>query len=93
MDATHATNDEQARLWNGAAGRAWAEAQELLDQVLKPFERLLVYAVADGSRRQVLDVGCGTGSTTLAVAPARAKGRSIGVDISERGGVPPKTRS
>ncbi len=84
MDATQQTNDEQATLWNGPAGRAWVEAQELLDRVLNPFEDLLVEAVSAASAGRALDVGCGTGSTTLAVARRLgAKGRSIGIDISE----------
>jgi SAM-dependent methyltransferase len=84
MDVTHQTDDEQTRLWNGVAGRAWVEAQELLDQMFKPFEDLLVEAVSAGSGGRVLDVGCGTGSTTLAVARLLgAKGRCIGIDISD----------
>jgi SAM-dependent methyltransferase len=84
MDVTHQTDDEQTRLWNGPAGRAWVEAQELLDQMFKPFEDLLVEAVSAGSGGRVLDVGCGTGSTTLAVARLLgAKGRCIGIDISD----------
>lgn len=78
------TNDEQAELWNGVAGRAWVEAQELLDQVFKPFEELLVESVIAESGGRVLDVGCGTGSTTLAVARSLgAKSRCTGIDISE----------
>lgn len=84
MDATHQTDNEQTRLWNGLAGRAWVNAQELLDQMLKPFEDLLVEAVSAGSGGRVLDVGCGTGSTTLAIAQLPgAKGRCIGIDISD----------
>ncbi len=84
MNVTRQTDDEQTRLWNGLAGRAWVEEQELLDQMFKPFEDLLVEAVLAGSGRRVLDVGCGTGSTTLAVARLLgAKGRCIGIDISE----------
>src|SRR4051794_37165089 len=83
MGATHEIKDEQSTLWNGPAGRAWVEAQQSLDQMFQPIEDLLVEAVAAGSGRRVLDVGCGTGSTTLAVARRLgAKGRCIGIDIS-----------
>jgi SAM-dependent methyltransferase len=79
-----ATDCEQTALWNGSAGQAWVEEQELLDRVLKPFEALLVEAVNAGARRRVLDVGCGTGSTTVAVARLLGEsGSSIGIDISE----------
>jgi ubiquinone/menaquinone biosynthesis C-methylase UbiE len=84
MNAERQADDEQAKLWNGIAGRAWVEAQEVLDQMFKPFEDLLVEAVSAGSSRRVLDVGCGTGSTTLAVARMLgARGRCIGIDLSE----------
>src|SRR5262245_44486728 len=84
MEITDETDDEQTKLWNGPAGRAWIEDQELLDQMLKPFEDLLVEAVSARPRHRVLDVGCGTGSTTVAVARLLgANGHCIGVDISE----------
>jgi len=73
---------EQHALWNGPAGQAWVESQEVLDQVLQPFEDLLVGEV--GEQGQVLDVGCGTGATSLAVARRLgSRGRCTGVDISE----------
>ncbi len=84
MDVTRRTDDEQAARWNGPAGHAWVEAQALLDGILRPFEDVLLEEVSVEHGGRVLDVGCGTGSTTLALArrlgPA---GRCVGVDISE----------
>ncbi|MDO0930957.1 class I SAM-dependent methyltransferase [Streptomyces sp. DG2A-72] len=83
MDVTRRT-DEQAARWSGASGHAWVEAQAVLDELLRPYEDLLVEAVSAERGGRVLDVGCGTGSTTLAVArrlgPA---GHCVGIDISE----------
>jgi SAM-dependent methyltransferase len=80
---SHETKDEQAALWNGVAGRAWVDAQQALDRLFAPFEDLLVTAVTAASARTVLDIGCGTGGTTLAVARRlRGNARCVGVDIS-----------
>jgi SAM-dependent methyltransferase len=75
-------NDEQARLWNGPSGRAWVENQELLDQIYQPFEDLLVEIASAKPRNGVLDVGCGAGATTVAIARGIG-GAAVGVDISE----------
>jgi SAM-dependent methyltransferase len=83
VDVTQ-NDDGQTKLWNGRAGSAWVDTQAVLDQMFEPFEDLLLEAVSTGSSGQVLDVGCGTGSTTLAVArQLGAKGHCIGIDISE----------
>ncbi|GHC81327.1 class I SAM-dependent methyltransferase [Streptomyces violaceochromogenes] len=80
MDASRRTDDEQAARWNGPAGNAWVDLQELLDEMFRPFEELLVEAVAAEHAGSVLDVGCGTGGVTRAVA--RRAGHCVGVDIS-----------
>lgn len=75
---------EQNRLWNGPSGQAWVALQEQLDGLFEPFERRLAEEVVAASKRQVLDIGCGTGATTLAVARRLgANGRAVGIDISE----------
>jgi SAM-dependent methyltransferase len=84
MEGPQSKRREQFALWNGAAGEAWVEARELLDRVLQPFEDLLVDAVAAEGARRVLEVGCGTGSTALALARQLGRdGTCTGVDISE----------
>lgn len=85
MAATHRQDEDQAQRWNGSAGCAWVEAQQMLDRTLQPFEELLVAEVSASGARQVLDVGCGTGSATRAVARlVGAQGRCVGIDISEQ---------
>ncbi|WP_328869442.1 class I SAM-dependent methyltransferase [Streptomyces sp. NBC_00287] len=83
MDVKHLADDDQAARWK-RAGHAWVETQELLDAMLRPLEELLLESVSAGHGDQVLDVGCGTGSTTLAVARRLGPtGRAVGIDISE----------
>ncbi|WP_216215855.1 class I SAM-dependent methyltransferase [Amycolatopsis aidingensis] len=90
MDTVRETNDEQAELWNGAGGQGWLQAAELIDQVLRPIEGLLVEAAVAGSPaasaspRRVLDVGCGTGGVTRTLARTLGAGsHCVGADISE----------
>jgi SAM-dependent methyltransferase len=74
----------QSALWNGPAGEAWVEAQQLLDALFEPFASQLVAVAEQLSPRRVLDVGCGTGATTLAIArQLGAPSRCVGVDLSE----------
>jgi ubiquinone/menaquinone biosynthesis C-methylase UbiE len=77
-------NKEQIELWNGTAGQAWVDRQESLDRLFAPFERRLADVAAERNAQRVLDVGCGTGATTLAVARRLgAQAACTGVDISE----------
>jgi SAM-dependent methyltransferase len=62
----------------------WVENRDLLDATFRPFETILCDAVRTASARDVLDVGCGTGSTTLAIARTVGPGGTVlGADISE----------
>jgi len=84
MDDQQPKLTDQTALWKGSGGQAWVALQELIDQLFQPIEDLLVDAVSSETTRRVLDVGCGTGSTTVAVARRLGAGASCtGIDISE----------
>lgn len=74
---------EQAALWNGTAGQAWVASQAILDEMFQPFEAVLAAAVPAAPGTSVLDIGCGNGATTLAIARLRPDGGAcVGADIS-----------
>ncbi|MEV7081849.1 class I SAM-dependent methyltransferase [Streptomyces sp. NPDC093516] len=81
MNDPRRSDDEQTARWNGPAGQAWLDLQEVLDGMFRPFEELLVEAVAAQGAARVLDVGCGTGGVARAVA--RRVGHCVGIDLSE----------
>jgi SAM-dependent methyltransferase len=71
--------------WNGPMARFWADHDDRFDALLAPHGEVLLAAAAPRPGEQVLDVGCGCGSTTLRVAQAVAPavGTALGVDISQ----------
>lgn len=77
-------NRQQAEQWNNTSGPVWVEMQGLLDQMLAPFAERLVASAFPGEGRRALDIGCGAGATTLAMAERLGPGgHCVGVDISE----------
>lgn len=84
MKTTNTATTDQARAWNGGTAQAWIVMQQILDRTFEPFADLLVEAVTAGGGSRVLDVGCGTGATTLAVARnLTGGGHCMGIDISD----------
>jgi ubiquinone/menaquinone biosynthesis C-methylase UbiE len=77
-------NSEQIIDWNGEQGRRWVAYQRHLDRMIEPFGEAALQAAAPRPGEKVLDIGCGCGSTSLALAQAAGPtGRVLGVDISQ----------
>jgi SAM-dependent methyltransferase len=77
------SNAAQVEYWNNATGPTWAELQAPLDRQLAPLGRLAMAALAPRPGERILDVGCGAGETTLALAEAVMPGGAVvGADIS-----------
>jgi SAM-dependent methyltransferase len=69
--------------WNAEAGHSWAEMQSRMDLVLTPVTAALLDLARPAPGERVLDIGSGTGETSLILAEAvGAQGDVLGVDIS-----------
>ncbi|HXZ67456.1 MAG TPA: class I SAM-dependent methyltransferase [Alphaproteobacteria bacterium] len=76
-------NSAQREAWNGIMGDSWSTFQDALDEMMQPVSAKLFAAADIKSGERVLDVGCGCGPTTIAIAKLVApKGHVTGVDIS-----------
>lgn len=76
-------NTEQAEHWNSGEDLVyWVDNQARVDRMLEPFAEMILRAAALTPGAQVLDVGCGCGTTTLAAARLAAPGQAVGLDLS-----------
>ncbi len=79
-----AANADQIEYWNGPAGQRWAEAQDTMDRTMASITAALLPFVGAKPAEHILDIGCGSGGTTLEYAKAiGAGGHVVGADISK----------
>jgi SAM-dependent methyltransferase len=76
------TNVDQAGEWDGEDGEYWATYHQEYERLLGVFDSTLVEAGAVGAGDRSLDVGCGTGATTRALAARAVQGSVLGLDLS-----------
>jgi SAM-dependent methyltransferase len=68
--------------WQARVGRAWADEWRRTDRSFAPLTPNLLAAIAAEPGSRVLDIGCGAGEVSIAVAAARPHAQVTGVDIS-----------
>ncbi|RAS03582.1 class I SAM-dependent methyltransferase [Cupriavidus alkaliphilus] len=75
---------DQVGDWNGQSGERWVANQARLDAMVAVFGQAAMEAAAPATGERVLDIGCGAGASSLALAArVGAGGQVLGVDISE----------
>ncbi len=80
---TTGPNVDQSEFWNAQPGRNWVLHDADLDAISANVSGLLLAACAPAPGERALDVGCGAGASTFALAAAvGASGAVLGVDIS-----------
>jgi len=81
--AGHDQNADQIAYWNGPGGQRWADRQQAQDMLLAEIADILIDRAGAKAGEQVLDVGCGSGATSIAFArKVTLAGHVLGIDVS-----------
>jgi SAM-dependent methyltransferase len=79
----HDLNADQIAYWNGPGGQHWTDRQQAQDILLAPVSDILIDRAKAKAGERIIDVGCGCGATTMALAQkVGPTGHVFGVDIS-----------
>jgi SAM-dependent methyltransferase len=73
----------QKEIWDDLVGDAWVRNDAIIEEHGRPFGEAAMDRLGPLEGRSVLDVGCGTGGTSLELA-RRGAHPVLGVDLSER---------
>lgn len=68
--------------WEGGVGRTWAAEWQRTDRSFAPLTARLLEAIAPLPGNTIVDIGCGAGELSLALAAARPQAQVLGLDIS-----------
>ena len=76
-------NTADAAYWNSPATRIWATGHERIDSILAPVLGAALAEAAPLPGERVIDIGCGSGTSVLALARAvGARGQVLGADVA-----------
>ena len=77
------TTLDQATYWNEGGGRRWVANLDVVERMLEPLADELFRLVAPQAGERIIDVGCGGGVTSRALADAvGTAGEVVGLDVS-----------
>ena len=77
-------NVEMAAAWDGDEGERWAAHADRYEATGTRYGEALLRAAAVRPGDRILDIGCGTGSSTRELARRAASGSVLGVDLSTK---------
>ena len=77
-------NVEMAAAWDGAEGEHWAAHAERYEATGRGYGEALLRAASVRAADTILDIGCGTGSSTRELARMAPSGSALGVDLSTK---------
>jgi SAM-dependent methyltransferase len=77
-------NVEAFEAWDGEEGRDWTENAERFERSGRRHRPHLVNPSIIGAGDRVLDIGCGTGRSTIEAARLAADGSALGIDLSSQ---------
>lgn len=68
--------------WRDAVGRTWADNYRLTDRAFAGLTERLLGRIGGCEGQAVLDIGCGAGELSLAIARGNESANVVGVDVS-----------
>ena len=77
-------NQEMAAAWDGHEGDVWAEHADRFELTSRRIWKVFLDRRPISERDRVLDIGCGTGRSTLDAARLAHAGHALGIDLSSR---------
>lgn len=83
QDSAAGGNERQIAYWNDVAGPKWVRLQDFMEARLRGIEDRLLERAAPAPGESVLEIGCGTGTTTARLADlVGLDGHVTAVDVS-----------